>query len=564
MMSYTALYRRWRPRTFQDVVGQEPIITTLKNQIIHHRIAHAYLFSGTRGTGKTSTAKIFARAVNCSHPIEGNPCGECEVCKQIESAKVMDIIEIDAASNRGVDEIRELREKINYPPSIGQYKVYIIDEVHMLTQEAFNALLKTLEEPPKHVIFILATTEPHRLPATILSRCQRFDFKRVTIQDMVERMEYICKQMKISIEKKALELVAKNAEGALRDALSILDQCFSLVEGNNTITYEIIVDTLGLASEGWLYEISNSMLEQDVENTIKLLHEMMDNGKDMIQIVKQLIEHFRNILIAKTFPDPNEILELPQEQIQALKIQGENVPEQRLFRFINELNETENTMKYSSQPMIILEMECIKLCKQPKENALEDIIERLNLLEKKIQEGNFSTKPQTKEQKKTISSKPKPEKSSTSKPKDEKEISKDPISKETPKPLKKNDFLTLEQIQEKWETIMKEVKRKKVQVAALLKEGQPAEFHEGKLYIAFQDGFGFHQAALAKRENIELIEQIVSEITNSLVKVESVMIDQIPSYSKQLEEPKIDPVKVAIEIFGEDVVEVVDDEEQDS
>lgn len=563
-MSYIALYRKWRPRTFEDVVGQEHIITTLKNQIMHNRIAHAYLFSGTKGTGKTSTAKIFARAVNCPHPIEGNPCGQCEVCRQIESAEVMDIIEIDAASNRGVDEIRELREKVNYPPSIGQYKVYIIDEVHMLTQEAFNALLKTLEEPPKHVIFILATTEPHKLPATILSRCQRFDFKRVLVQDMVGRMDYICKEMNISIEKKALELVAKNAEGALRDALSILDQCLSLVEEGKAITYENIIDTLGLASDGWLHDISQSMLEQNVEDTIKFLHQMIDNGKDMIQIVKQLTEHFRNILITKTLPDPQDILELPQEQIEILKAQGDKPSEERLFRFINELNEAENKMKYSSQPIIILEMEFIKLCKQPKGSALEDIIERLNLLEKKIEGGDFSQNSQTRGISRPSPSKIKMEKPSTINQTNKKESPKEETSSSTPlqeqsKTFEKNDSLTLQEIQEKWETIMKEVKKRKVQVAALLKEGQLVQFHEGKLYIGFKDGFGFHQAALAKRENTELVEQVISEITNSLVKVQCVMIDQIPSHQGQEKEQKVDPVKAAIEAFGEDVVEVVKD-----
>lgn len=566
-MSYVALYRKWRPRTFEDVVGQDHIITTLKNQIMHNRIAHAYLFSGTRGTGKTSTAKIFARAVNCPHPIEGNPCDQCEVCKQIESAEVMDIIEVDAASNRGVDEIRELREKVNYPPSIGKYKVYIIDEVHMLTQEAFNALLKTLEEPPKHVIFILATTEPHKLPATILSRCQRFDFKRVLVQDMVERMGYICREMNISIEKRALELIAKNAQGALRDALSILDQCLSLVEEGKTITYESIIDALGLASNRWLYDISQSMLEQNIEDTIKFLHQMIDNGKDMMQIVKQLTEYFRNILIMKTLSHPQDILELPQEQIKVLKVQGEKTSEERLFRFINELNEAENKMKYSSQPIIILEMNLIKLCKQPKGNALEDMIERLNLLEKKVEGGDFSPHSQTRGISRPSPPKTEEEKPSTMDQINEKEWPKEETSPKNslqpqPKAFEKNDSLTLQDIQEKWENIMKEVKKRKVQVAALLKEGQPVQFREGKLYIGFKDGFGFHQAALAKRENTEIVEQVISEITNSLVKVQCTMMDQIPSYQGQEKEQKVDPVKAAIEVFGKDLVEIIDEEKE--
>ena len=294
-MGYIALYRKWRPKQFEDIVGQEHITTTLRNQIMNNRIVHAYLFTGTRGTGKTSMAKIFAKAVNCPNNHNGEPCENCNICEEIESSRVLDILEIDAASNNGVDEIRELREKVKYPPSLGSYKVYIIDEVHMLSQGAFNALLKTLEEPPSHVIFILATTEPHKLPATILSRCQRFDFKRVSVKDMVDRMAYICNEMDITIEEEALELIANNAGGALRDGLSILDQCLSLSKNNQKITYEDIVDILGLVSNEWLYQISQSIIEQDIYNTMELFHQVIDGGKDIIQMAKQLAEHFRNI-----------------------------------------------------------------------------------------------------------------------------------------------------------------------------------------------------------------------------------------------------------------------------
>ena len=262
---HKALYRAYRPQNFEDVVGQQHIIRTLKNQIENNNVGHAYLFAGTRGTGKTSTAKIFARAVNCVQSKDQEPCNECEVCKDIINDNIMDVVEIDAASNNSVDDIRELRESVKYSPTKAKYKVYIIDEVHMLSQGAFNALLKTLEEPPSYIIFILATTEPHKIPATILSRCQRFDFKRVTVNDMSERMKKICNEENIEVEDKALNLIARNAQGALRDALSILDQCISF--GGNKIEYKDVVELLGTVNIEQLFEMSQFIINQDTKSS---------------------------------------------------------------------------------------------------------------------------------------------------------------------------------------------------------------------------------------------------------------------------------------------------------
>jgi DNA polymerase-3 subunit gamma/tau len=561
-MSYVALYRKWRPTQFKDVVGQEHITTTLKNQIIYNRIAHAYLFTGTRGTGKTSMAKIFAKAVNCTQHVQGEPCGHCEICQEIESTRVMDILEIDAASNNGVDEIRELREKVKYPTSLGRFKVYIIDEVHMLSQGAFNALLKTLEEPPKHVIFILATTEPHKLPATILSRCQRFDFKRVSVKNMVIRMDYICKEMNITIEEKALELVAKKAEGALRDALSILDQCISLGENNQTISYQNIVDTLGIATEGWLYDISQGVLEQNTQKTIELLHQMIDGGKDIIQIVKQLTEYFRNLLMVKALPQAQDILELPKEQIETLSKQGEGVIEEKLFRFINQLSEAENKIKLSSQPTIIFEMELIKLCKNAKGKTLEGLIERIELLEKGtnkyIHNSIQPDKDINKAEDRLVRDKTVPKGDPISIPEQSKDTkTEDKPKKERPKNLEvpaDKGLISINDIKNRWQDILKEVKNKKVQVEALLKEGKPQQFNENRLIISFD--LGFHQAKLSEKENIELLEKVISGVMGSLVKVECAMKDQLINQDQEE-----DPVKVAIEVFGEDIVEVVDDED---
>ena len=304
---HKALYRSYRPQNFEDVVGQEHIIRTLKNQIENNNVGHAYLFSGTRGTGKTSTAKIFARAVNCENSINQEPCNECEVCRDILNDNVMDVVEIDAASNNSVDDIRELRESVKYSPTKAKYKVYIIDEVHMLSQGAFNALLKTLEEPPSYVIFILATTEPHKIPATILSRCQRFDFKRVTVKDMTDRMKKICNEENIEVEEKALNLIARNSQGALRDALSILDQCISF--SDNKIEYKDAVELLGTVNIEQLFEMAQSIIDQDTKRSLQILNEFVVWGKDIRNLINDLIDHFRNLMVCKVSKDLDEIID---------------------------------------------------------------------------------------------------------------------------------------------------------------------------------------------------------------------------------------------------------------
>lgn len=298
---YQALYRQYRPKTFDEVLGQRHITNILKNQIVKENIGHAYLFSGTRGTGKTSTAKIFARAVNCLSPENGNPCNKCEICQGILDESIMDVIEMDAASNRKIDDIRELKDKVIYPPTRAKYKVYIIDEVHMLTTEAFNALLKTLEEPPKHLIFILATTEPQKLPQTILSRCQRFDFKRITSKDLIENMRNICNNLKIDVEDDVLRLIARNTDGAMRDALSLLEQCLAI--GETRITYEDAVNILGIVNSQTIFDIVDKVIDKNIEEGLELINQVIENGKDIHQFIKDFLYHFRNLMIVKTTKD---------------------------------------------------------------------------------------------------------------------------------------------------------------------------------------------------------------------------------------------------------------------
>jgi len=385
-MSYTALYRKWRPTTFDNVVGQDHIVKTLKNQIKSDRVAHAYLFCGTRGTGKTSTAKILAQAINCTDPRDGNPCHACEICQLIDNGQNMNIIEIDAASNNGVDNIREIREEVRYTPTDGRFKVYIIDEVHMLSIGAFNALLKTLEEPPEHVVFILATTEPHKIPITILSRCQRYDFKRIT-RDIIskELIKYMEKDG-IEIEEKAIGYISKVADGSMRDALSILDQCIAFYLGE-LITYEKVLIVLGAVDTVVFVRLGEALLENDTKASLDIIEAISDQGRDIDQFVVDVVTHFRNLLIAKSVKDVHDVLDLSDEQITDLKNQAARFEQSSLMYYIRKFSEIENKLKYISQKRIILEVELIKLCHPQVDSSNEGLLQRMVELEQKVASG---------------------------------------------------------------------------------------------------------------------------------------------------------------------------------
>ncbi|NLP45459.1 MAG: DNA polymerase III subunit gamma/tau [Epulopiscium sp.] len=385
-MSYKALYRKWRPQTFEDVIGQDHIIRTLKNQIDNHRIAHAYLFCGTRGTGKTSTAKIFAKTVNCLQPQEGNPCNQCERCLDFQEGTSMNVIEIDAASNNGVDNIREIREEVKYSPAKGGYKVYIIDEVHMLSTGAFNALLKTLEEPPAHIIFILATTDPQKIPPTILSRCQRFDFRRVSMKDMTNQLKKYMKTEGVNIEDRALSYIASIADGSMRDSLSILDQCISFYFGEE-ITLEKVLQVLGAVDNRVYYDMTQSLIEQDTRQCIEWIQEVQMQGRDLTQFVLGLIQHFRNLLIVRATDHSEEILNLSKEETQKLQEQGKNIKGNTLLRYIRVFSELESQMKYASQKKILLEVAVMKLCQPMLDQSSDALLDRIQQLEKKLAQG---------------------------------------------------------------------------------------------------------------------------------------------------------------------------------
>ncbi len=385
-MSYTALYRKFRPTSFEDVKGQDHIITTLQNQIKANRIGHAYLFCGTRGTGKTTVAKIFAKAVNCEHPVDGSPCGECAMCRSIAAGTSMNVIEIDAASNNGVDNIREIREEVTYRPTEGKYKVYIIDEVHMLSIGAFNALLKTLEEPPEYVIFILATTEVHKIPITILSRCQHYDFKRITIDTIAARMNELMEAEKVDVEEKAIRYIAKAADGSMRDALSLLDQCIAFYLGQK-LTYDNVLEVLGAVDTDVFSRLLRKIIQRDVAAVLNTVEELVMQGRELSQLAADFTWYLRNLLLVKTSDSIEDVLDVSTENLQQLKEESQMIETDMLLRYIRIFSELSGQMKYATQKRVLLEVALIKLCTPAMETTEDSLLDRIRAVEEKLEKG---------------------------------------------------------------------------------------------------------------------------------------------------------------------------------
>lgn len=490
-MSYTALYRKWRPAEFSHVKGQDHIVTTLKNQIKADRIGHAYLFCGTRGTGKTSVAKIFAKAVNCEQPVDGSPCNECEICKTIGKGTSMNVIEIDAASNNGVDNIREIRDEVAYSPTEGKYKVYIIDEVHMLSIGAFNALLKTLEEPPSYVIFILATTESHKIPITILSRCQRYDFRRITIETISAQLQELVLKENVEVEEKALRYIAKVADGSMRDALSLLDQCIAFYLGKK-LTYENTLEVLGAVDTEVFSKLLRGIINKNVAGCIKNLEEMIIIGRELGQFVTDFTWYMRNLLLAKTSDNIEEVIDVSAESLLYLKEEADMISEVDLIRYIRIFSELSNQIKYSSQKRVLIEIAIIKLCKPQMEKNLESILQRLNNIEQQLENGIVTVREETQTEKIDIVS-------------EKKDLPK--LTKAIPEDIK--------QVVENWRGIVSELSGP---MKTYLKGARLSLGGENRLQIIVEDEM--NESLLNTRNHKEELEDMISKKIGKLIEIE--------------------------------------------
>ena len=542
---HKALYRVYRPKNFSNVIGQEHIVRTLKNQIENNNVGHAYLFCGTRGTGKTSTAKIFSRAVNCTNLHNDEPCNECENCREILEDKTMDVVEIDAASNNSVDDIRELRENVKYSPAKAKYKVYIIDEVHMLSQGAFNALLKTLEEPPSYVIFILATTEPHKIPATILSRCQRFDFKRVTVKDISSRMRYICEKEGIEADEKALNLIARNSQGALRDALSILDQCISF-EGNK-ISYNDVIELLGSVNIEQLFDLAESIIKEDTRKSLQILNDFIIWGKDVRNLVNDLIDHFRNLMVCKISNDLDEIISLPEETIDLLKQQAETIETNNLIRILNILSEAQDGMKISSNPRVLMEVTMMKIAQPMFDESKEALIKRIENLEQKIESGNIKVNHISTNQTVDNFNENNQQNNNTVEKQEDENIEYENL---------KGDDIKL--VEKSWKKILQKMKEDKNQVIrALLQDVDSFNISEDTLYIIFTDNYSFAKSRLDSPATIQYVEKVIREVLNRSFSVKIALKSQLSNLNTQIKKEDKGE-QILKNIVSEDILEVKD------
>ena len=493
-MGYTALYRKFRPIRFDEMVGQEHITKTLKNQIISDRVGHAYLFNGGRGTGKTSAAKILSRAINCLNPKDGEPCNECEICKDALDGSLTDIVEMDAASNNGVDDIRGIREEVNFLPTKAKYRVYIIDEVHMLSTGAFNALLKTLEEPPEHVKFILATTEPQKLPATILSRCQRFDFKRISNADIIKRLKIVCKESKIEADDGCLELIAELSEGAMRDALSILERCVQ--NGENKITQDKIRELIGIPKLTYVHGITEAIIDYNVEEALKIIQEIEDEGKDINNFLWEIIKYIKDVLINKT---KGKLNLYDEKEIEEIKIISDKTTKERLIKLIYDLSELENNMKWSSQKTIMFEAGIIKFCSQEVTSAEtnntqggnNNLEQRVAKIENYLRAGGGVQR---------ISS----EQSNTNTKNKGQSIEKKETKQEKPK--------FSGETQKFWPEVVDNIKTQgKMQLFTCLVGTVATEINDMTIGIEFPNGINaYGKSVLEKPENIKIVSDLVS------------------------------------------------------
>lgn len=544
-MAFLSLYRKYRPQSFRDLVGQKHVVKTLKNALEYSRIAHAYLFAGPRGTGKTSTAKIYAQALNCVEGPTIEPCGVCEACQMIQSGQSIDVVEIDAASNRGIDEIRDLREKVKFYPSEGTYKVYIIDEVHMLTTGAFNALLKTLEEPPKNVIFILATTEPHKVLDTILSRCQRFDFTLLSTPDIIERLEYICNQEKVDYDKESLNLIATASNGGLRDAISILDQAISFT--NSNLRSSEIQEMLGKVDISLLNRFMDNVINRNSTVTLEIINEVIKSGKNISMFVSDLLDFLRQIMLFRECGRDSTIFNFTDESIRNIEDIAKKINTEALLLFLEILKDVERELSFADQPRIVLELAIVKMVSPEAEGSLEDLKTRIVELENKVRDITSARLKETEaqeitirdniEKKKEIKSESINNKTQGNKnERDSNKFNLNNVDEKNKDDISDESSFNIDDIRKVWPQILNKIKENSISVQALLVEGKPFKVDGNKVFIQFPDDKKFHKKGAEQQVN--LIQKAISQVISSNCQI--VFIDE----SEELSVKKKDNIEV--------------------
>ncbi len=538
-MSYQALYRAWRPRTFSEICDQDAVVRTLKRQVETGRIAHAYLFCGSRGTGKTTAAKVLSRAINCLNPQEGDPCGVCEICRALQGENCMDVMEIDAASNNGVDEIRDLREKIKYPPTLTYYKVYIIDEVHMLSTGAFNALLKTLEEPPRHAVFILATTEPQKLPATILSRCQRFDFHRISVEAIVKRLKVVLSGIGREAEEEALEEIARAAEGALRDALSLLDVCLSFTEG--AVTAQLARDVLGTTGRDFMFEFVQALLDWDASGALKKVDEAMRRGGDSRVFALDAAAHLRGVLLAQVAGERLEsLMEVTGEDARRFREQAVGASQDQLMRMMDLFLRIESEMKWATQPRTLLELATVRAC-HPESEGDASLSERMARMEKRLEQGLVITEANPALQ--AGSQKPQP-----SKPTEQK------VSKSAGEPTTQKISASDSEPPKQYLEAMEKVGNENPSIRSMLPKMHFVGMENGVVSVEFgRDGIMVRKVLEAKAQ---LIEEALSESFGLPIRLRTLSAGE--SVQTRPTATARNVIEQSYEVFGRDKIQLTD------
>ncbi len=507
-MTYLVMARKYRPQRFEEVVGQSHVTVTLVNAIKAKRISHAYLFAGPKGTGKTTVARILAKALNCKDGPTPEPCGKCDACNEIAIGRSLDVVEIDGASNNSVDDVRALRENIRYVPSKGKYKIYIIDEVHMLSDSAFNALLKTLEEPPAHAIFIFATTEPHKVPQTVLSRCQRFDFRRIPISDLVKTIQIVAQKEKLEIDQDASYILARRADGSLRDILSLLDQVIAFggeddgSPSRGRVTKELVAQTLGLVDQEKLFEITDAISQKNVQKGFSVLNQLIDSGIDLPEFVNTLLQHFRDLLVSKVGQDSKMLFDLSDTYIDKYQEKAKHFSETDILRMIKIVADLNLTLKRAADPRISLELALMKLIKMESSVNLEDVISKLDQLQACQREepnvGNSSVNSESVK----YSPVPKEKGGPVS----------EPSNGERRTTLTEKERISLSHLKDRWNEVLEKIKKTKLSLWSLIKDGEIISFDDETITIEFQNGRNFHKKQTEKTENLSLIQEVLEEI----------------------------------------------------